>query len=78
MSAANTAFKRCSVRLYSQLFCKGVHVLFMLLVFIYVFRSPIPFPYQMMFVSFNSYLTYVTSQADTADSSEAPELTSSI
>jgi type III secretory pathway component EscS len=52
---------------------KIVHVLFMLYVFIYVHWCPTRFPYQMMFVSFNSNRTGVTCGAGTANPSGAPE-----
>ena len=49
----------------------GVHALLILVVFIYVCL----FPYRMMFVSFNSSTTGVTSEAGTANPSGAPGFT---
>ena len=44
-----------------------VHVLFILFVFIYVYWCPTRFPYQMMFVSFNTNTTGVTCGSETSD-----------
>ena len=49
----------------------GVHVLLMLLVFIYVYWCTIWFPGQMMFVSLSSHTTCVTYGAGTANTSGA-------
>ena len=48
----------------------------MLFVFIDVYWCPTRFPYQIMFVSFNSNTTGVTSGAGTANPSGAPEFIS--
>jgi hypothetical protein len=52
--------------------CRWVHVLFMLFVSIYVYLFPNLFLYQMMFVSFISNTTGVTSGTETAYPSGAP------
>ena len=52
-----------SVRFYSHLFCRGFMFYF------YVNWCPSRFPFQMMFVSFNSYTTGITSGAGTANPS---------
>jgi hypothetical protein len=44
----------------------------MLFVFIYVYRCPTRFPYQMLCLSFNSNLTDVTCRTETANPSRAP------
>ena len=51
-----------------------VHVLFKLFVFIYLYWYPTRFPYQMMFVLFNSSKTGATNWAGTAYLPGAPEL----
>ena len=70
-SGTFTALKRCSIRLDTHLFCRE----FMLIVFIYAYWCPTQFPYQMMFVSFNSTTTGVTCGAGTANPSGAHECT---
>ena len=49
----------------------GVYVFFMLFIFIYVYWFPNQFLYQIMFVSFKSNTTGVTSEAGTANPSGA-------
>ena len=70
-SGTFTALKWCSIRLDTHLFCRE----FMLIVFIYAYWCPTQFPYQMMFVSFNSTTTGVTCGAGTANPSGAHECT---
>ena len=53
----------------------GVHVLFMLFVFIYLYFCPTRFPFQMIFLQFNSNTTDATSGAGTAKPSGATEFT---
>ena len=53
----------------------GLHVLFMLFVFIYVYWCPTLFQYQMMFASFNSKSPGVPFGAGNPGTSGAPELT---
>ena len=75
-----TLFVRCSCFIY--VICEvfmlyicylwGIHVLYTLFVFIYVYWCSKRFPFLMMFVSFNSNTTGVTSGAATAS---APEFT---
>jgi len=58
--------RRCLVSLSSHLFCRGVHVLFMLYVFIYVYLYPTRNPDQMIFASFNSSSMGATSKVGSA------------
>ena len=44
------------------------------IVFIYIYWCPTRFPYQMIFVSFNTKMTGVTSGAETVDPSGTPKL----
>ena len=52
----------------SHLFCRGFNVLFMLFVFICIYWCPAWFPYQMMFVLFNSKTAGTTIGAETCGS----------
>ena len=52
-----------------------VHVLFMLFVFIYIYRCPARFPYQMMLVTLKSNTTGVACGAGSANPSGASEFT---
>lgn len=61
-----------SLRTFVQ---QGVHVLSMLIVFIYEWWCPTRFPYQIMFLSFSSNTTNVTSGTGTANPSGAQEFT---
>jgi hypothetical protein len=47
----------------------------MLCVFIYVYWCPTPFPYQMMFILFNSYTGSATSGTGSTDPSGTSEFT---
>jgi hypothetical protein len=52
---------RIDVSLVFTFICfEGIHVLFMLFVFIYVYWYGTRFPYQMMFMSFKSSMTGAT------------------
>jgi len=53
----------------------GVHVLFMLFAFIYIYWRPTRFPFQVMFESSNSNTMGVTCGAGTANPSGAPAFT---
>jgi hypothetical protein len=55
-----------SVGFYSHLFCQGF-MFYLCLFYFYVNWCPSRFPFQMMFVSFNSYTTGITSGAGTAN-----------
>ena len=70
-SATISAQKRCSSSLDSHLLCKG----FMVFVFIYYYWCPTQFPNQMMFVSFNSYMTGIMCGTTTATLPEHPVFT---
>ena len=67
--------KRGEFVLTPSWFVGGVHVLFILIVFIYVYVywCPTRLPYQMMFASFNSNTTGVTCGAETANPPGAHE-----
>ena len=62
---------------YLPFVLQGVHVLFMLFVFIYVYLCPTLFPYHMILLSFNIYTMGVTNGAGTSKPSGAPQLNAS-
>lgn len=67
MFSTISSSKQCSFCLYSNFFCKELHFMFYLLsVCIYINWCPAPFPYQMMFMSFNSYTTGATNRTGTS------------
>ena len=59
---------------YAPVVYVGVRVLLMQYIFIYVYWCSTRFPYQMMFMSFNSNTTGVTSEAGTEHMSSPPVL----
>ena len=69
-----SAYKPCSIRL-DTLVLYEVYALFMLFVIIYAYWCPARFPYQMMFVSFNSNTTGFACGAGTASPAGAPVFT---
>jgi len=62
----SSTYKPCSTRFYLLMVC----------VFIYVHWCPKRYPYQMLFVSFNSHMTGVTNRAETPSHSGTSEFTS--
>jgi hypothetical protein len=67
--------RKNDVRIFPTICFVRINVLFMLFVFIYIYWWPTRFPYQMMFVSFSSDTTGVTSGAWTTNPSGAPDFT---